>query len=241
MSENLMLIVPDPNGVDPQALAERRRQRARRRTALWGAFLVLGLALGTIYATGFASTGGTTGTTDPAAANTNTPGDNQDTSALAALTTSPGGNLVFNWSGRWGSVASNAMYQVDLDGLSASNNYYVSVYLGNTPSGFSDLQLQLRIKDDGPAGICNAADITGVADTDDFRVMAFDSQDAQVTFAGMDGVTTGLDGGSTYCIGIANYANSGKDASGTFIRKNNTGGAFGGTYPTFIASLNQMP
>jgi hypothetical protein len=233
------IVVADPNWVDASALEERRRRRARRRFAAWGAFLLLGLALGAVYATGFATTGGTTGSTANASANTNTPAGNEDTNALNPLVSS-GGDLSWSWAGRWGSVASKAMYTADLDTLSASNNYYVGVYLTNSPSGFSDLQLQLRIADVGTGGTCNAAAIDGVSDTDDYRVMLFDSQDAEVTFSGMNGATSGLPGGSTYCIGISNYANSGKDTGGTFIRKSATGGTFSGTYPTFIATLNRM-
>jgi hypothetical protein len=238
---DMMLIVPDPNSVDPEAMAEQRRRKSRRRAALWGAFLLVGLALGTIYATGFATTGGTDGTTAAADANTNDPGANQDSSALAGFLTQPDNNLSWNWSGRWGSISSAAMYKADLDTESASNNYYLGVYLSNTPSDFSDLQLQLRIADVGAGGACDAAAIAAAADTDDYRIMRFDTDDAQVTFSGMNGTTAGLDGGSTYCVGIANYSGSGKDSGGTFIRKVNTGGTFSGTYPQFVGSLNQMP
>jgi hypothetical protein len=238
---DFMLIVPDAESVDPKALAERRRQKSRRRAALWGAFLLVGLALGTIYATGFATTGGTDGTTATASPNTNDPGANQDTSALAGFLTSPDANITFNWSGRWGSVSNAALYKADLDTESASNNYYIGAYLSNTPAGFSDLQLQFRIANVGVGGACTGAAINAVADTDDYRIMRFDNNDAQVTFSGMNGVTTGLDGGSTYCVGVAGYANNGKDSGGTFIRKVNTGGSFSGTYPQFVGSLNQMP
>jgi hypothetical protein len=236
---DMMLIVPDPDSVDPQAMAERRRRKSRRRAALWGAFLLVGLALGTIYATGFASTGGTTGATASAGANTNDPGANQDTSALAGLVTTPDANITFNWAGRWGSLSNAALYKADLD--LESGDYFLGVYLSNTPSGFSDLQLQFRIADVGVDGVCDGAAINAAADTDDYRVMRFDNNDAQVTFSGMNGVTTGLPGGSTYCVGVANYANNGKDTGGTFIRKTNTGGSFAGTYPQFVGTLNTMP
>ncbi|HEX6115595.1 MAG TPA: hypothetical protein VFY99_00750 [Solirubrobacterales bacterium] len=234
-----MLIVPDANGADPEAMAARRRQKSRRRAALWGAFLLVGLALGTIYATGFATTGGSTGATATAGANTNDPGANQDTSVLAGLMTTPDSNITFNWAGRWGSLSNAALYEADLDGQ--TGDYFLGVYLSNTPSGFSDLQIQFRIADVGVGGTCDGAAINGVADTDDYRVMRFDNNDAQVTFSGMNGVTTGLPGGSTYCVGVANYANNGKDTGGTFIRKVTTGGAFGGTYPQFVGTLNAMP
>jgi hypothetical protein len=225
---DLMLIVPDPKEADPQALAERRRQKSRRRMALWGAFLVLGLALGTIYATGFASNSGTTdaGGSAGAGAVMGSPGANEDASALANAVTS-GSNLQYTWSGRWGSFASNqVMYTVDLTGQTGT--YYSEVLLSNTPSGFTDLQLQIRMAGDGGDG-CQAADLN-TSPTN--RVMTFDSSDTQVTYPGLTAA-----GGPVYCIGVA--AANGKDPAGTFIRKASTGATFSGTYPTFVATVNR--
>jgi len=236
------MVAPGCDPADPRIIEERRRRRIRRRLGIWGALLVVGAALGTVYATGFADTGGATGTTSAPGANTNDPEANEDNSALASLITQPSNDLTWNWGGRWGSVSSAALYQLDLDALASGNDYFSGVYLTNTPSGFSDLQLQFRIADIGTGNSCNAggSDLTGATSANQ-RVMVFDNDDAQVTFSGMGGVTTGLPGGSTYCIGGTNYANSGKDTAGTFIRKVTTGGSFSGTYPTFVATLNEMP
>lgn len=234
---DMMLIVPDPNGVDPQALAERRRQKARRRTAIWAAFLVLGLALGTIYATGFADTGGTTGSDTAAGDAVGTPGANEDNSDLAGLLSS-NGNLSWSWLGRWGSISDKVMYEADLTGEPGANEYYVGVYLNNTPSGFSDLQLELRIAADGGDNACTVSDLTGTA-AGNRRIMTFDSNDAQVTFAGLSNTASpdasGLPGAERYCIGIVNAL--GKDTVASFIRRGSTGST--PTYPTFVGSLNR--
>lgn len=222
-----------------QFFAFRRRQRTRRRLLALGSFLLLGLALGNVWATGFAVVGGTTGTAYDAAPYYFDPGNKQDRSGLNGLLTS-GGDLTFNWEGSWGYVDSLAMYTADLDTLSPSDNYFIGVYLTNTPSGFSDLQLQLRIKDDGNDGTCTATDIKDVADTDDYRVFTFDAADSQVTFSGMNGASTGLPGGTTYCVGVDNYTGSGQDPAGTFIRRSRTGPTFTGIEPTFVAAVNDM-
>lgn len=232
--------IDSPAGVHAYAewLRLRRRQRSRRRAAVLAAFLSLGLALGTIWASGFATTSGTIGTANKPTPLFADPGNKQDTSGLNGLITS-GGNLSWSWQGQWGSVASKAMYTVDLDSLS-SGKYYVGVYLTNVPTGFADLQLQLRIADVGKEGTCNAAAIEAVSTKSDYRIFTFEAVDAQVTFSGMSGSVTGLPAEKTYCIGIANYPGSGQDPEGTFIRKASKGGTFTGTYPTFVATLNQM-
>lgn len=229
------------------ALEERRRQRGRRRLAAWGAFLLLGLLLGAVYATGFATTGGS-GSAAEATPLTGKPGDNEDSAELQSLITSTG-SLSWSWVGRWGSVATKAMYELDLSGKLASENFYAEVVLSNTPTKFSDLQLQLRIAEPAAGKTCTEAEsITKLeeAGAEDRRVMIFDTADAQVTFSGMGGATTGLPGGAEYCIGIVNYPAeggslaAGKDESGTFIRKSEAGATFSGVLPAFIGTLNRM-
>lgn len=233
---DMMLIVPDPSDADPQALAERRRQKSRRRAALWGAFLLLGLALGTIYATGFAETGGTNATPTDPTANTNSPGDDEDDSALDLG--QPNANITYNWAGRWGSVSNAALYEADLTGI--TGDYFIGVYLTNQPGGFSDLQLQFRIADVGLGGTCDGTAIDNATDTDDHRVMIFDNNDAQITFSGMNGAPGGLPGNTIYCVGVANYTGNGKDTGGTFIRRSNPNAVPTPT-PTFVGTLNRTP
>lgn len=220
------------------ALEERRRTRARNRLIGWGAFLLLGALLGAVYATGFATTEGETAAEAAAAANNNSPAAKQDSSELAGQLSTVTANLNYSWSGRWGNVASAVMYEVDLSSFSESEKFFSEVVLTNTPEGFSDLQLQLRIAEAAGAS-CATSDLTGTASTND-RVMIFDTADAQVTFSGLAGATTGLLGGSKYCIGIVEYSGSGKDTGGTFIRKAKAGAEFEGAYPSFVATLNRM-
>ena len=220
-------------------LAHRRRRRTRRRLVALASFLLVGLALGNVWATGFTVTGGAPGTTAEATPILLDPGNKQDTSGLNAHIRS-NGDLTWHWQGQWGHIDSLAMYTVDLDDFTTGEKFFVGVFLTNIPTGFADLQLQLRIKDDGNGGACTPTDMEGVSNTNDYRVFTFEATDAQVTFAGMNGATGGLPGGRTYCVGIANYDGSGQDPAGTFIRKATKGPDFRGQYPTFVSTLNQM-
>lgn len=217
---------------------ERRRRLRRRRLVALAAFLLLGLALGNVWAGGFATTGGADGTPGEASIVYRDPGNQQDTSGLNGLIDSSG-PLTWNWQGQWGHVSGQAMYTVDLDDEPAGDGFFVGVFLTNVPSGFSDLQLQLRIADAGKGGTCNAAVMDAVADPEDFRIFTFEAADAQVTFSGMNGAEAGLPGGKTYCVGVSNYPGSGQDAEGTFIRKASKGANFTGIRPTFVATLNR--
>jgi hypothetical protein len=224
-----------------QRLARQRRRRTRRRLVALAALGVLGLALGTIWATGFADTGGTTGSdtgADPIFMNN---GQNQDNSGLNGLITS-NGDLTFNFQGRNGSLSSFVMYDVNLTSQPVGNLHYVSLYLTNTPNGFSDLQIQMRISGDGGNG-CQTSDLTGTA-TGNYRNFIFVTNDAQVTFQGLSNnaipSVAGLPGGARYCVGVVNYTGSGGDITGTFIRRNSASTTFPpGVYPTFVASVNR--
>lgn len=224
------------------ALERRRHSRARRRLAFWGAFLLVGLLLGTVYATGFAEVGGESGSLNEAASFGNEPAGGEEAPELANLISVPGGeNLTYDWYGHWGRVESKVMYELNLTSFTAADAFYSEVMLANEPSGFSALQLQIRVAK-ASGGSCAVSDLEGTA-ASNYRVMTFDSADAQVTFAGMGGATTGLPGGARYCIGVVDYAGpppSGRDTEGTFIRKAGWGGGFSGAYPRFVASLNRM-
>jgi hypothetical protein len=204
------------------------RSRSRRRLAAWLAFGVAGIAAGAVWATGFATAGGQQGTQtaspilapqDPAAHPAN----------LAGLVTA-GSTLTYNWTGRWGSVASTNMFTVDLSGQSAGNTYNVAVLLDNGGSfdnttGWSSLQLKLE--ETTPAGAaCAASDFDG---TKNPRVMAFDTQDAGVYW-------NGLAGGAKYCLGI--YQSDGQDTAGTFLRASSDTTP-PSVYPSFIATVDQ--
>ncbi|HEX6115596.1 MAG TPA: hypothetical protein VFY99_00755 [Solirubrobacterales bacterium] len=251
-------------GAEARAYAERmeaaRRRRTRLRLAALAGLLLFGLSLGAIYATGFATTGGTTGSTQNATPLSNNPGDAQDTSGLNGLISTGcagcSANLTWNYSGRFGSVPSAVMYDVNLTNEPLANNYFVAVYLSNAPAGYSDLQLQIRIATDGADNACTTADLSNTTTvgtgSGNYRNMIFDTNDAQITFqgwvaSGNAAGSGGLDGGERYCVGIYDYPAgpsnvppaAGRDPSGTFIRRVNT--ATTPTPPTFVATLNQMP
>jgi hypothetical protein len=179
---------------------------------------------------------------------TGTAGENEDESELKGLIESKG-SLTWSWLGRWGSVATKAMYEIDLSEKLESEKFFAEIVLSNSPTKFSDLQLQFRIAKPATGKTCTEAEsITKLEETEeeDWRVMVFDAIDAQVTFSGLEGATTGLLGGSDYCLGIVNYPAeggslaAGKDEGGTFIRKSEAGASFTGVLPTFIGTLNRM-
>lgn len=232
----------DPRTFDPRtqiaALSEERRRRRRRlRLAIWAGFLVVGLLFGVVWATGFATTEATTGSESKAAAVLSEAGEKQDAAALAGKI-SHKEDLTWSWSGRWGSIATATMYEIDLSSFASSEKFFSEVVLTNEPTLFSDLQLQLRIAKPEKTS-CEAKDLEKTESSND-RAMVFDAADAQVTFSGMKGETTGLPGESKYCIGIFNYSGSGKDTGGTFIRKSEAGSEFKGTYPAFVATVDRM-
>lgn len=202
------------------------------------AILLLAFALGTVWAAAYSTAGGVAGIPQASALIFGEPGASQETAVLANRVESRG-NLTWNWLGRWGSIASQAMYRVDLDSEPAGGRYFLGVYLIRPAHGFANLQLQLRIAEVGPGGTCDAAAIEAESDPRDDRVMVFGTADAQVTFAGMNGGEGGLPGGTTYCVGVADYAGAGMDPAGTFIRKTSAGAGFDGAYPHFVAALNR--
>lgn len=233
------------------ALEERRRQRTRRRLGAWGAFLLLGLLIGAVYATGFAETKGKDGIlANPANVNGKAAANENGAELKEELTTVTT-ELKYNWAGRWGSIDTAVMYQADLGLFTTGEKFFSEVVLTNTPTEFSDLQLQLRIAKIAKTETCavaggaalESAAAGGGNVASNKRVMVFDTADAQVTFSGMEGTFEGLLGGSKYCIGIVNYTGppaAGKDTGGTFIRKSAAGSSYSGIYPSFIATLNRM-
>jgi hypothetical protein len=200
-------------------------RKARRRLSIWLGFAALGIATGAVWATGFASVGGATGTNGsspmvaPSAPGAHAP-DLQGT-------VTAGSQLTVDWAGRWGSTASTNFFTVDLSGEANTRTYNVAFLLTNDISGdgWSSLQLELEAVDIA-TGPCDPADFDG---TNRARVMAFDAQDAGVYW-------NGLAGGSVYCVGV--NASDGHDTAGTFLRRasESSGPA---EYPTFIATVDR--
>jgi hypothetical protein len=187
-----------------------KSNRSRRRLAAWLAFGVLGIGIGAVWATGFATVTSTAGANavSPIVA-PSTPADH--TANLASDVTT-GTGLVFGWAGRWGTITSNAnLFTVDLTAEPAGHTYNIAFLLSNaaalSSAGWTSLQLKVEQVDVGATGPCDAATFDGNQAP---KVMAFDSADAGVYW-------NGLAGGDIYCIGMV--AGSGQDTLGTFLRR----------------------
>jgi hypothetical protein len=200
--------------------------RNRRRLAAWLGFAAIGLATGAVWATGFASVGGATGTTasSPILAPSN-PGAHTPDLQGAVTAGSP---LTVDWTGRWGSTASTNFFTVDLSAKPVGQTFNVAFLLTNdiSTAGWTSLQLKLEAVDIA-SGACDPASFDG---TNRPRVMAFDAQDAGAYW-------NGLAGGSKYCVGVA--AADGQDTAGTFLRRADETSA-PTTYPTFIATVDRV-
>ena len=202
-----------------------RTRRNRRRLTAWLAFAAVGIATGAVWATGFASIGGATGT--DGASPVITPSDPGDQAPDLQGSITAGSALTVNWDGRWGSTADTNFFTVDLSGKPGTQTFNIAFLLTNDISGagWSSLQLKLEAVDIA-TGPCDPTDFDG---TNRPEVMAFDAQDAGVYW-------NGLLGGSIYCIGI--NASDGQDSAGTFLRRSDEN-ADPTTYPTFIATVDR--
>ena len=201
------------------------RRRSRRRLAAWLGFAAAGIATGAVWATGFASIGGATGTeTDSPILAPSNPGD-QAPDLQGSVTA--GSALTVNWSGRWGSVADTNFFTVDLSSKPNTETYNIAMLLTNDISGAGWSSLQLKVEAvDRATGACVPGDFDG---TNRPEVMAFEAQDAGVYW-------NGLPGGDIYCIGI--NASDGQDSAGTFLRRADEL-ADPTTYPAFVATVDR--
>src|SRR4051794_37572412 len=208
--------------------ADATRRRRRRRVAIWLTFAALGISMGAVWATGFASVGGANGTNNPSPAlSSSDPGAH--TSDLAGPATARSDPTV-DWGGPPGGTAATRFFTVDLDSKSASNNYNIAMLLTNDISnqGWTTLQLNVENADVGAGGTCNATVFDG---TNDPKLMVLDTRDAGVYW-------NNLPGGTTYCVGIATAANPADDTAGTFLRRDSdtTGPS---VLPSFIATVDR--
>src|SRR3954465_11078380 len=151
-------------------------RKGRRRLSIWLGFAALGIATGAVWATGFASIGGATGTngSSPILA-PSAPGAHAPDLQGAVTAGSP---LTVDWAGRWGSNVSTNFFTVDLSGKPGTQTFNVAFLLTNdiSAAGWTTLQLKLEAVSRA-SGACDPADYDG---TNLPRVMAFDAQDAGV-------------------------------------------------------------
>ncbi len=203
------------------------RSRSRRRLAAWLAFGVIGLALGAVWATGFASFTGAPGTAVESPAMTKGVPD-PDLNLLngKAVAVDP---ITFDFQGRWGSIAANTVTaKVDLSSFPVGQHYNVAVLLANT-SDFTDwASMHLKFENVYKAAAtasCDPADFTGSAHAE---VLNFDNEDAGVYW-------NALPGNAVYCIGVS--AATGDDLAGTFLRAaNDTAPTH---FPSFITTVDR--
>jgi hypothetical protein len=211
---------------EKNARPSRTARRSRRRIAAWLSFAALGILMGAVWATGFASIGGAQGTTTGSPAVTSG-GATDHTNALAGTVTA-GSPLTVDWTGRWGSTAATEFFKVNLDSKPAAQTFNVAMLLTNDISsfGWESLQLKVEQKDVGAGGSCTPG--TDFDGSQNPKVMVFDTRDAGAYW-------NALPGGTTYCIGIA--ASNGQDTSGTFLRSGSDTPPTG--YPAFTATVDR--
>jgi hypothetical protein len=224
-------------------------RRSRRRLALWLAFGAIGLSMGAMWATGFATfNGGSNGAAvvSPIVV----PGSPTEAVNPLAGDVHAGSTWTPTWAGDWGSTAATEFFKIDLTGAStpASQTYDVAMLLtngaalttaANAGTGWQTLQLNAElVKDTG--GTCAASDFTNADPAGAYRLFAFDSEDSAVYWNAADGdVPNGLAGGTTYCVGIAAATGPYSDGSGTFLRAEDASN-LPTTYPNFVLTVNRV-
>ena len=205
----------------------RSGRRSRRRLIAWLTFALVGILMGAIWATGFASIGGSTNNT--AASPAVTAGASAaHSSALAGKVTALPGGLSVDWTGRWGSIPSDEkFFKVDLTGMTGQT-FNIAMLLSNDIStgGWETLQLNVEnVQLASGTADCSSAVFDG---TQQNKVMVFDSLDAGVYW-------NGLAGDKVYCLGV--HTSNGQDTSGTFLRSATDSAPT--TYPTFITTVDR--
>lgn len=203
-------------------------RRGRRRLIAWLTFAALGIVMGAVWATGFASIGGATSGSSGGSPAVTSGGASDHVNALGSTVTANATPWTVTWNGRWGSTPASWFFKVDLDSLPAGQTFNVAMLLTNDISsfGWESLQLKVEQKDVGAGNSCNPA--TDFDGTQNAKVMVFDTRDAGVYW-------NALPGGSTYCIGLA--AGNGEDTSGTFLRAAQDTPPTG--YPAFTATVDR--
>src|SRR5256885_8557876 len=140
--------------VESTSNTRRGAGRSRRRLIAWLAFGAVGIIMGAVWATGFASIGGANGGQSASPAFTSGAASAQS-SALSGVVTA-GSPLTVSWTGRWGSTAATNFFKVDLDSLPAGQTFHVAQLLTNNQSagGWGALQLADREEDVRAGGSC---------------------------------------------------------------------------------------
>jgi hypothetical protein len=205
----------------------RPARRNRRRLTAWIAFAAVGIIMGAVWATGFASIGGAQGTVNGSPAVTSGAAADHN-SDLAGTASAVSATFPVDWTGRWGSIPTDTtFFKVDLTGKTGQT-FNVAMLLSNDISagGWGTIQLNVEnIQKASGTADCSTAVYTGSTQN---KVMVFDSQDAGVYW-------NGLAGDKVYCIGV--QASNGQDTLGTFLRSGSDTPPT--IYPTFITTVDR--
>jgi hypothetical protein len=213
------------SSIDSPSHTASPRSRSRRRLAAWLAFGAAGLATGAVWATGFGTIGGQTGT--DVASPIIVPSTPANHPANLASVVTLGTPLDYNWQGRWSAIADTHLFTIDLTGKTGTYNVGFLLTNGATLSSKGWTSLQLKVEQTpATAGACAAGAFDG---TKNPKVMAFDSEDAGVYW-------NALPGNDIYCIGV--HATDGHDTTGTFLRRNSDTVA-PTVYPTFVTTVDK--
>jgi|SRR3954451_19478310 len=213
--------------LDKTANTTRSARRNRRRLAAWIAFAAVGIIMGAVWATGFASIGGAQGNVNGSPAVT-AGASTAHSSALAGTASAVSATFPVDWTGRWGSIPSDTtFFKVDLTGKT-SQTFNIAMLLSNDIStgGWETLQLNVEnVQLASGTADCSSATFDGSQQN---KVMVFDSLDAGVYW-------NALAGDKVYCIGV--NASNGQDTAGTFLRSASDTPPT--VYPTFITTVNR--
>lgn len=222
-------------------------RRSRRRLALWLAFGAIGISMGAMWATGFATFSGGGASGAAAASPIVVPGSPTEyTNPLATDVTANTNPWALTWTGDWGATPATELFDVDLTGQPSSQTYNIAMLLTNgdaltTDSGNGDgwqtLQLNVDLTELS-TGTCATNDYTsGVK-----RLFVFDSDDSAVYWNASDSDKASMNdlkGGAEYCVGVAAATGPYTDANDTFLRAESSATP-PNTYPNFVLTVNRV-
>jgi hypothetical protein len=204
--------------------------RSRRRLAAWLAFGAVGLATGAVWATGFASAGGSSSgrVTSPALART-APVDQVDRLAGTVVVDTP--LLDYTYEGSWGAIVDTNLFTVDLTGHAGT--YNLALLLADTTplTGWSSLQIEFQMvpASGGGGTTCVASDYAVGTAAADKNVMRFDAADAAVYW-------NAVPGNAVYCLGVD--ASDGRSLTRTWLHGANEA-VSPSVFPAFVATVDR--
>ncbi|MGI8631664.1 MAG: hypothetical protein ACR2NA_03850 [Solirubrobacterales bacterium] len=191
----------------------------------------MGVALGAIWATGFASVTGS-GANEASSEDLSfaSPPASSASSSGSSAAASAEDAFEVEWKGRDGKIAADQkFFHIDLDGETAADEFFVEVAQSNDTSdtGWTVLQLKVELVATTAAN-CSAVDLSGTGTT---RVLNMDTQGAFVSFSS-------LAGGTNYCVGIESIGLA-NNTNGTFLKREDKASGTPSVYPAFQAIVGQ--